>query len=144
MSSVFLCFVLGIQWVPACIVSGWLQSPSPLLQSCVPLKPSTAAAREGWWCTTDVFTVRFQTAAFPFFRLFFLYLSNPSGRLTACSPGSGFLCENPRTGPRDGAGGSTCYPSRASAQQVAALMPREGEGQMLLRGSRSFRGTPFY
>lgn len=57
------------------------------------------AARGGWWCATDVFTVHFQTAAFPFFRLFFLYLSSPLGRLTAHSPGRGSLGESPHMGP---------------------------------------------
>lgn len=98
--SDFACLALGSRWLPVCVVLEWLQSRRPLLQSCAPLKPPTVAAREDRLCATDVFTVRFQTAAFPFFRLFFLYLSNPLGQLAAHSPGSGFLCESPHTRPR--------------------------------------------
>lgn len=109
-NSVFLYFSfgLGCPSVPVCTSSGWLRSPGPPLQHRGPLKPSAATARGGRWCATDVFTVRFQTAAFPFFRLFFLYLSSPWGRLTAHNPGGGSLRESPCTELRGRALGQTC------------------------------------
>lgn len=94
--------------MPVCISSGRPRSPGPPLQHRGPLKPSAATARGARWCATDVFTVRFQTAAFPFFRLFFLYLSSPWGRLTAHNPGGGSLRESPCTERRGRPAGSTC------------------------------------
>lgn len=75
-SVLLFLFVLGCHLALVSFWSGCLGPSSPL-QLHGPLKPPVATARSSWWCATDVFTVRFQTAAFSFFRLFFLYLSSP-------------------------------------------------------------------